>query len=85
MLTIEEVISGRIVSTTLGSFGDKEMKYGYMTIETPEGDLLRFKVDAYTDYESLDQGEYVTVDAKRLGNTSIWSARRISVQRALLR
>lgn len=73
-------MEGRIVSTQLGRFGSEEIVYGYVGIETTNGQQERFKVDNYTEYhEGIDFeiGAEIEVEVEHLGSTDILVARHI--------
>jgi hypothetical protein len=71
------IIEGRITSADLGLFGSKEMKYGYITLATTDGQQMHLKVDAYGSYETLQIGDAVEVEYSPLKNTKILVARTI--------
>jgi hypothetical protein len=72
--------SGEIVSSQLARYGDNDTRYGYVTIQTPDLGYVRIKVDAYTSFDTLDIGEQVLVESKKLGDTGIIVAKQISTQ-----
>lgn len=72
-------IEGTLVSANLGTFGKKEIRYGFVGIEKTDGKHVRLKVDSYTQYDTLDVGSKVIVQAEELGNTKIIVARKITL------
>jgi len=75
---VDKEIIGSIVSNQLADFPGSNIKYGYITIETEEKRNIRFKVDKYTEYDSLDVGKKVKVQFKDLGNTEVTVSRKIT-------
>ena len=73
----ERTIEGKIVSTQLASFGETDIIYGSITIEVTRNEHVDVKIDSYTDYETLEVGNHVVVDAARLGSTDILVAKRV--------
>ena len=69
--------TGEIVAAQMASIPASEQKYGYITIETPEKEYVRLKVDARTTYETIEKGEHVVVEYDVLGSTDILSAKKI--------
>jgi hypothetical protein len=53
---------GVIVSSQVEPYQKSESSHGILTILTPHKEYLKFDVDAYTDYETLDDGENVFVE-----------------------
>ncbi|TFG07545.1 hypothetical protein EU538_08645 [Candidatus Thorarchaeota archaeon] len=74
---MNKTLSGRIASHTLGRFGGKDIRYGFIGLELPSGEHVRAKVDKYTESETFQIGEQVEVDVETLGDTDIWVARKI--------
>lgn len=68
---------GEIVSAQMANLPATGLKYGYITIETPEKKYVKLKVDAMTQYETLEKGEQVIIEYDVLGKTDILSARNI--------
>jgi hypothetical protein len=68
---IGEIVASQTAVLKSGS------SYGYITIETPKKEYVKLKVDASTDYETLDRGERVEIQYTTLGNTDILSAKKI--------
>ncbi|MBN2230682.1 MAG: hypothetical protein JW779_13920 [Candidatus Thorarchaeota archaeon] len=68
---------GEIVGAQIGKIPATEVSYGYITIETPDKKYLKMKVDALTEYDTIDKGEQVVVEYDTLGNTDILSAKKI--------
>jgi hypothetical protein len=77
---IMDIINGEIVSSQLARYGDKDTRYGYVTVQTYEQEYVKIKVDAYTSFDTLDIGEQVVVKSKKLGDTGIRVAKQISTQ-----
>ena len=76
---MEKTIEGKIISKQLGEFGDRQIVYGYVGIEKPNGEQIVVKVDSFTWYETLEIGRHVFVETASLGTTDIIVARRIDV------
>ncbi|MFW9963743.1 MAG: hypothetical protein ACFFCX_09280 [Candidatus Sifarchaeia archaeon] len=72
---MEQIFTGFIVTTELGSIGSKY--YGFISVETEEKEHLKIKVAAYTKYDTLDIGRRVHIVAETLGNMGIMTARSI--------
>ena len=68
---------GQIVSSQIGSFGDTSVKYGYITLKISDESNMRFKVDASTEYETLELGESVAIRGEALEGTNIIIAKKI--------
>jgi hypothetical protein len=68
---------GEIVSSQIAEMPSTNIRYGYVTIETHDKKYLKMKVDARTKYDTLEKGEQVTVEYDVLGNTDIFSAKKI--------
>ncbi|MFW9963744.1 MAG: hypothetical protein ACFFCX_09285 [Candidatus Sifarchaeia archaeon] len=76
---MREIIHGKIISTNLGEFSKKKVVYGYLGIELPDKEHIKVKVDAYTQYETLNLGDKVVVEIESLGDTDILVARKIQL------
>lgn len=76
---MERTIEGKIISKQLGVFGKKQIVYGYIGIEKPDGQQIEVKIDSYTWYETLEIGTHVFAELHNLGTTEILVARRIDV------
>ena len=76
---MEKTIEGKIISKELGLFGSRQIVYGYLGIEKPDGEQIMVKVDSFTWYETLEIGSHVFVEIEILGATDILIARRIDV------
>ncbi|TFF91136.1 hypothetical protein EU545_05455 [Candidatus Thorarchaeota archaeon] len=74
---MNKTLSGKIASHTLGQFGDRDMRYGFIGLELPNGEHMRAKVDKYTESETFAIGDEVEVELETLGDTDIWVARKI--------
>jgi uncharacterized OB-fold protein len=75
---VDKEVIGSIVSNQLADFPGSDVKYGYITIETDDKRHIRFKVDKYTKYDSLDVGKRVKVQFEDLGNTEVTVSRKIT-------
>jgi hypothetical protein len=78
-------IEGPILSTQLGEFGEKRMKYGFISIENQDKEHIRVKIDSYTEFggveaEKLSIGLQVVAEVDKLGNTDVIHARKISIR-----
>lgn len=69
--------SGEIIASQIANMPNNNLRYGYITIETPDSKYVKLKVDAMTKYETLDRGEKVTVEYEVSKNTDIFSAKKI--------
>ncbi len=69
--------TGEIVSSQIAEMPSTNLRYGYVTIETPDKKYLKVKVDVRTEYDTLEKGERVTVEYDMIGNTDIFSAKKI--------
>jgi hypothetical protein len=74
---MDREIEGRIVSSSVATFGNTGIVYGYLGVESDSGERMKIKVDSYTWYETLEMGEHVRIEAHSLGDTSVVVARRI--------
>ncbi len=74
-----ENVIGEIVAAQTAQL-QSGMYYGFITIETPEKKHLKLKVDAQTNYDTLERGDKVEVKYTALGNTNILAAREIMKQ-----
>ena len=75
-----KTFKGKIQATQLGTFGPKEIQYGYITLLTRSKKHVKIKVDSFTWYETLEIGQMVDVETEKLGKTDIWVARKIMSQ-----
>ncbi len=75
---MSKTVEGPIVSAQLGEFGDKRLKYGFISIENEAKDHIRVKIDSYTEFESLDIGDQVVAEVEQLGNTNVLHALKVS-------
>jgi hypothetical protein len=69
--------TGEIVSSQITKMPSSNLRYGYVTIETPDNRYLKVKVDVRTKYDTLEKGERVTVEYDVMGKTDILSAKKI--------
>lgn len=74
----KEVVEGKIVSTQLGEFGNTGIIYGYISVDDPAGKNIVVKIDSYTEHSGIDIGDYVIIDAAKLGMTEIRVAKKIT-------
>ena len=74
---VEKKESGVIVASQIASIPKSDRNYGYIIIETQDNEYMKVKVDAMTNYETLERGEQVTVHYDVLGKTNILSAKKI--------
>jgi uncharacterized protein YuzE len=70
-------ISGEIVASQTARLPSSEKEYGYITVQTPENDHVKLKVDMGTNYETIERGERVVVEYDQLGGTDILAAKKI--------
>ena len=68
---------GQIVSSQIGTFGNTSVKYGYITLKVSDESNMRFKVDASTEYETLELGESVAIRGAALEGTNVIVAKEI--------
>lgn len=78
-----ETIRGKITSTQLGEFSEKQIIYGYIGIERSDKTHVKVKIDSYTWYESLAIGDDVVLETHTLANTDILVARTIRLKSSL--
>ncbi len=78
-----ETIRGKITSTQLGEFSEKQIIYGYIGIEQSDKTHVKVKIDSYTWYESLAIGDDVVLETHTLANTDILVARTIRLKSSL--
>ncbi len=81
---MDNTIEGKIISKQMGVFGNRQLVYGYLGIETPSGQQKIVKVDAFTWYETLEVGSQVIVDITNLGSTDIIVAEKIRFNQELM-
>lgn len=81
---MDNTIEGKIISKQMGVFGNKQIVYGYLGIETPSGQQRIVKVDAFTWYETLEIGSQVIVEITNLGATDIIVADKIRFNQELM-
>jgi hypothetical protein len=70
-------VSGEIVASQTARLPATDKEYGYITVQTPENDHVKLKVDMRTDYETVERGERVVVEYDQLGGTKILAAKSI--------
>jgi hypothetical protein len=76
---MEQAFSGKIVSSQVGSFGGKQFRYGFITVDVA-GKGIKFKIDHDTICETVNVGDQVIVEADTLGETDILIAKSIRIQ-----
>jgi len=69
--------SGEIIAAQIANIPNSNRGYGYITIETPNKEHVKLKVDAMTKYDTVERGEHVTIEYDNLGGTEILSAKKI--------
>ena len=72
-----EEITGEIISTQLGTATKIGKLYGFIVIRTPKDEDIKLKVDASTEYKTLDRGAKVKVQYKPLQSSSLLVAKKI--------
>ncbi|MGY5875695.1 MAG: hypothetical protein RTU30_08115 [Candidatus Thorarchaeota archaeon] len=72
-----KTLEGQIVSSQVGNYGNTDVKYGFITIQTNDDSHVRLKVDSSTTYDTLEMGHDVIVSAKQLGSTKLLVAREV--------
>lgn len=80
---MNNILNGKIVSSNLGEFSKKRIKYGYIGIELQDKTHIKVKVDSYTWYETLTIGDEVVVEVDTLAETNILVARKIQLKSSL--
>lgn len=80
---MNNILNGKIVSSNLGEFSKKRIKYGYIGIELQDKTHVKVKVDSYTWYETLTIGDEVVVEVDTLAETNILVARKIQLKSSL--
>jgi hypothetical protein len=80
---MSQTIEGRIVSSNLGEFSKERIVYGYLSIQLPNKNNIKVKIDSYTWYETLKIGDEVVIDLESLGTTNILVARKIQLKSSL--
>ena len=80
---MNNILNGKIVSSNLGEFSKKRIKYGYIGIELQDKTHIKVKVDSYTSYETLTIGDEVVVEVDTLAETNILVARKIQLKSSL--
>lgn len=81
---MDNIIEGKIISKQMGVFGNRQLVYGYLGIETPSGQQRIVKVDAFTWYETLEIGSQVIIEITVLGDTDIIIAEKIRFNQELM-
>ena len=75
-----ETMRGKITSTQLGEFSEKQIIYGYIVIELSDKTHVKVKIDSFTWYESLAVGDEVVLETHTLANTDILVVRTIRLK-----
>ena len=78
-----DTMQGKIISTQLGEFSEKQIIYGYIGIELSDKTHVKVKIDSFTWYESLAVGDEVVLETHTLANTDILVARTIRLKSSL--
>lgn len=73
---MEKVVTGLITAANIAVMG--KTHYGYLGIETDDHENLKVKVGAFTQYDTLEVGERVTIELQTVGEDSILTAKKIS-------
>jgi len=73
-------VHGKLISTNLGEFAKRKIKYGYVGLQLNDKSHIKVKVDAYTWYETLTIGDEVVVEIETLTGTDILVARKIQLK-----
>ncbi len=68
---------GKIVSSQVEPYESPRTSHGIITIQIPSKDYMKFNVDAYTNYDTLDEGKTVTVEYEEKPDTLELFAKRI--------
>jgi hypothetical protein len=76
---MNEKVSGKIISANIGEFSKRRIRYGYIGLELADKTHMKFKVDSYTWYETLEIGDEVVVEFGDLASTDIHVARKIQL------
>lgn len=76
---MEQAFVGKVISTQIGTFGNKKFKYGYITVDV-SGKAIKVKIDRETICETIEPGDLVIVEAEALGETAILVAKSIRIQ-----
>ncbi len=71
------ILSGVVVSSQLGRFGNPPALYGFIAVETENRTVVKVKIDAYTDRDDFDIGDTVQLEVAPLGETKILVVKRI--------
>jgi hypothetical protein len=74
---LKVVIDGVIIMSETESIGTTEMKDGFITIETPDCDLVKLEVGSYTSFDTLDEGKKVSIEVESSGATGVMYAMSI--------
>ncbi len=74
----KKTISGEIVASQTARLPTTDKEYGYITVQTPDQNHVKLKVDMSTNYETIERGNRVVVEYDQLGGTNILTAKNIS-------
>jgi hypothetical protein len=74
---LKGVVEGILILSSVESIGDTEMKSGFITIETPDCDLIKLEIGGYTSFDTLDEGKNVSVEVDSSGTTGVIYATNI--------
>lgn len=73
----KKTVSGEIIATQTAKLPTSDKEYGYITVQTPDQNNVRLKVDMGTNYDTIERGDRVVVEYDQLGGTDILTAKKI--------
>ncbi|TFF95222.1 hypothetical protein EU546_03690 [Candidatus Thorarchaeota archaeon] len=74
----KKIVAGEIVASQTAKLPSSDKEYGFITVQTPEKNNVKLKVDMATNYETIERGQRVVVEYDQLGGTDILSAKKIT-------
>jgi hypothetical protein len=74
---LKGVVEGILIISSVESVGDTEMKSGFITIETPDCDLIKLEVSSYTSFDTLNEGKNVSVEVDSSGQQGSYMQRTL--------
>jgi len=74
---MERTAVGTIVMSRVGYVDRHSYPEGFITVLTAEDEYLTLDIDAYTKFETLDEGARVLVGCELLEGTDVWMARSV--------
>ena len=74
---MERTAIGTIVMSRVKYADRHSYPQGFITVFTADGDYLTLDVDAYTEFETLDEEARVLVTCELLEGTGVWTARKV--------